>query len=258
MKRLVHFPAFLMIVFGISACQEQEQESTVRSAATCQMTQYNNVVFHYSSTDGKLQSLDFPEGSYTFEYGSDGYLASVEAVHSGTTYAVKTDSKGNITEAMDYQFNYDDQNRLVMVQKLTGEISSYRRFEYDTNGNLSKVFTKALSSVPVPGAPPVKEVLSLGNFLYDANNTPWQSDATLKWVVLSSLLTPFEVADQVGAYSLHNCVGYSIYYAEDMENPRFTSSVNYTYSSTQVPVQYNVTGNAGAYSCSYNYQCGND
>lgn len=251
MKKSVLFTAFLTAIFWLGACQDKD----VKGSAGCLTTQYNQVLFQYDPSSGRLQGLTYPEGNFVFRYNGSGKLAEIQATNA--SYPVKTDASGNIIETMGYQFKYDDKGHLIQFAKTTGEIDSYRRLEYDAVGNLSKVFLKGLSPFPTDGPPAVTEFLSQGNFSYDTQQTPWQNDKVLQWVVASSVLIPFELVDQAGAYSRHNITGYSIYYAADSSTPRFTSSVEYTYSDNNSPVRCQATGSAGAFTCTYNYLCAN-
>jgi|GEM_PF-6097743 len=253
MKRFVLYPTFLTTVFWLVSCQEKE----VEQPAGCLMTQYNSVLLQYSSGNRQLQSLTSPEGNYSFVYDNQGKLTTIQAAHLSASFPVKTDAAENIVEALDYAFKYDTQNRLIEFGHKNGSIDTYHRFEYDAEGNLAKVFAKGQAPFSFDGPPEIVEILSQSNFLYDANRSPWQGDKVRQWLVATSLLVPFEQVDRLSAYSRHNVTGYSIYYAEDQRNPRFTSSVVYTYSESSFPVRYSVTGNAGAYSCAYGYQCGN-
>lgn len=255
MKRLVLLPAFLGIMLAVSSCRDNENELTTTPG--CRVAQSNQVAFNYSADGGRLQSISYPEGSYTFIYAADGKLQSISDSRLSTTHPIQTDAAGNITQALGYTFSYDSQNRLVQFEKQTGEADSYRRLEY-ANGNLNKVYIKALVSAGFDGPPSVQEVLSQSNFIYDDNKTPWHSDKVIQWLVATSLLAPFEIADKASAYSVNNVTGYSLYYASDSENARFTSSVNYTYGSNNTPETYTVTGNAGAYQCLFGYNCGNN
>ncbi len=253
MKKNILLPVFLVATFWLVSCSDQEKEW--QATPGCRISQCNNTVFTYSSDGDKLRTLSSPGSNYTFTYDTKGHLTEIKDSQLSTTYAVKTDATGNITEALGYTFMYDTQNRLVQYEKSTGEIDSYRRFEYADN-NLSKVFGKALSPFPSEGPPAIVEVFSQGNFLYDTRQTPWQNNKVVQWAVATSLLIPFEIADQASSYSLHNVTGYSIYYAADPTRPRFTSSVAYTYGDNALPVTYVATGSAGAYKCTYNYLCG--
>lgn len=254
MKRLILLPAFLVVVLGLSSCQDHEKE--LRTTPGCRIAQSNQVIFSYSSNGNRLQAVTYPEGGYVFAYATNGTLTAIQDTRSSEVFPVETDANGNIIEALGYTFQYDNQNRLTQYEKTTGDITSYHRFEY-SNGDLTKVYIKALSMIPYGAPPTVKEVLSQSNFLYDASKTPWQGDKVLQWLVATALLAPFEIADQASAYSQHNATGYAIYYAEDQSRPRFTSSVAYTYSTSNVPVTYEATGSAGAYRCSFDYLCGN-
>ena len=255
MKSLILLPAFSLIILGMSSCQHEEEQ--LATVAGCRIAQSNQVVFTYSADGNRLQAINHPDGDFMFSYTSNGILKSIEDTRTGTSHVVETDGAGNITKALDYTFSYDSQNRLSHYEKLTGEPETYHRFEY-SGDNLTNVYIKSLSYTPMGGPPSVDEILSQSSFIYDGNKTPWQGDKVLQWVVATSLLTPFEIADQASAYSQHNATGYSIFYGSDSKSARFTSSVSYTYGSNNTPEAYTATGSAGAYQCKFGYACGNN
>ncbi|MCU0355465.1 MAG: hypothetical protein MUD08_17260 [Cytophagales bacterium] len=250
LRKSVLVPVFLALVC-LSACRHHEETITVG----CKTSQYNDILFQYDA-QGRLRSVRSSERAYTFIYNGSGNLGSIEA--SGTRYPVQTDAAGNITEAMGHRFGYDDRNRMVLMEPKSGNLETFRRFVYGSDGNLTQMVAKGYSPEPTNGPPPIVEFLSFGNLAYDTQLTPWANDKVLQWTVATSLLVPFETLDRAAAYSEHNPVRFSFFYAEAPAQPRFTSSVSYTYGDNGCPIQGQVSGNAGAFANTYAYDCGNN